>query len=46
MAPLFVERFWNAVNTPILSPDGTLQCICHVTIEVTEQKRAGKKHCG
>jgi PAS domain S-box-containing protein len=37
---VFVERFWNAVNTPIFSEDGMLQCIYHVTIEVTEQKRA------
>jgi PAS domain S-box-containing protein len=37
---VFVERFWNAVNTPIFAEDGTLQCIYHVTIEVTEQKRA------
>jgi PAS domain S-box-containing protein len=37
---VFVERFWNAVNTPIFAKDGTLQCIYHVTIEVTEQKRA------
>ena len=39
-AELFVERFWNAVNTPIFDNDGTLLCIYHVTIEVTEQKRA------
>jgi PAS domain S-box-containing protein len=37
---VFVERFWNAVNTPIFAEDGTLRCIYHVTIEVTEQKRA------
>lgn len=37
---VFVERFWNAVNTPIFDADGTLLCIYHVTIEVTEQKRA------
>ncbi|MFD0756920.1 PAS domain-containing protein [Massilia norwichensis] len=37
---VFVERFWNAVNTPIFDEDGALLCIYHVTIEVTEQKRA------
>jgi signal transduction histidine kinase/ActR/RegA family two-component response regulator len=37
---VFVERFWNAVNTPIFGRDGALLCIYHVTIEVTEQKRA------
>jgi signal transduction histidine kinase/ActR/RegA family two-component response regulator len=37
---VFVERFWNAVNTPIFAEDGSLLCIYHVTIEVTEQKRA------
>jgi PAS domain S-box-containing protein len=37
---VFVERFWNAVNTPIFDAQGKLLCILHVTIEVTEQKRA------
>ncbi|MEN3274928.1 MAG: hypothetical protein V7631_718 [Massilia sp.] len=37
---VFVERFWNAVNTPIFDEQGKLRCIHHVTIEVTEQKRA------
>jgi PAS domain S-box-containing protein len=36
----FVERFWNAINTPIFDDAGELLCILHVTIEVTEQKRA------
>jgi PAS domain S-box-containing protein len=39
-AEVFVERFWNAVNTPIFAEDNSLLCIYHVTIEVTEQKRA------
>lgn len=39
---VFVERFWNAVNTPIFDADGVLLCIYHVTIEVTERKRAEK----
>jgi PAS domain S-box-containing protein len=37
---IFIERFWNAVNTPLFDADGALRCIYHVTIEVTEQKRA------
>jgi PAS domain S-box-containing protein len=37
---VFVERFWNAVNTPIFDENGALLCIYHVTSEVTEQKRA------
>ncbi|XYJ09572.1 PAS domain-containing hybrid sensor histidine kinase/response regulator [Telluria sp. B2] len=36
----FVERFWNATSTPIFDAAGQLLCIHHVTIEVTEQKRA------
>ncbi|MFC5462585.1 ATP-binding protein [Massilia niabensis] len=39
-AEVFVERFWNAVNTPIFDAQGKLLCIYHVTIEVTEQMRA------
>ena len=35
----FVERFWNATNTPIFDAAGKLLCIHHATIEVTEQKR-------
>ena len=37
---VFVERFWNATNTPIFDAAGKLLCIYHATIEVTEQKRA------
>jgi PAS domain S-box-containing protein len=36
----YVERFWDAVNTPVFGDDGELLCIHHVTIDVTEQKRA------
>ena len=39
-AEIFVERFWNAVNTPIFDAQGKLLCIHHVTIDVTDQKRA------
>jgi len=37
---VFVERFWDAVNTPIFDEQGALLCIYHVTMEVTERKRA------
>ena len=37
---VFVERFWNATNTPIFDSAGKLLCIYHVTIEVTAQKKA------
>ena len=37
---VFVERFWSATNTPVFDANGALLCIYHVTIEVTEQKRA------
>ncbi|MDB5793014.1 MAG: sensor histidine kinase [Massilia sp.] len=39
-ADVFVERFWNVVNTPVFDAQGELLCIYFVTIEVTEQKRA------
>ena len=39
-AEVFVERFWNTVNTPIVDAHGTLLCIHHVSTEVTEQKRS------
>jgi PAS domain S-box-containing protein len=42
---VFVERFWNAVNTPIFDAQGSLRCIYHVSIEVTEQKRAEEALC-
>ncbi|WP_119154084.1 ATP-binding protein [Caldimonas tepidiphila] len=32
----FEERFWSAVNSPILHADGQLACIAHSTIDVTE----------
>ncbi|HAV37634.1 MAG TPA: hypothetical protein DCX52_14985, partial [Massilia sp.] len=37
---VFVERFWNATNTPIFDAAGKLLCIYHVTIEVAAQKKA------
>jgi PAS domain S-box-containing protein len=36
----FVERFWNATNTPLFDSDGRLHCILHSTVEVTAQKVA------
>jgi signal transduction histidine kinase/ActR/RegA family two-component response regulator len=36
----FEERFWSAVSTPIFGADGTIQCISHTTIDVTEQVRS------
>ena len=39
-AEVFVERFWNAVNTPVFDQQGKLRCICHVTTDVTKQKQA------
>jgi signal transduction histidine kinase len=35
----FIERFWNATNTPIFDAAGQLRCILHVTVEVTAQKQ-------
>ena len=37
---VFVERFWNATNTPIFDAAGKLLCIYHVSIEVMAQKKA------
>ena len=36
----FVERLWNATNTPIFDAAGQLRCILHITVEVTAQKQA------
>ncbi|GGY91796.1 ATP-binding protein [Pseudoduganella plicata] len=36
----FVERFWDATNTPIFDAAGRLRCILHVSIEVTARMRA------
>jgi signal transduction histidine kinase len=36
----FEERFWSAVSTPIFGADGTVLCISHTTIDVTEQVRS------
>lgn len=35
----YEERYWHALNIPILDADGTLVCIAHRTEDVTEQAR-------
>lgn len=35
----FEERYWRAVNTPVLDGHGQLVCIAHRTEDVTEQTR-------
>jgi diguanylate cyclase (GGDEF)-like protein/PAS domain S-box-containing protein len=35
-APYYEERYWSVVNTPIYDAQGTLLCISHTTIDVTE----------
>jgi diguanylate cyclase (GGDEF)-like protein/PAS domain S-box-containing protein len=37
---VFEERFWNASNTPIFADDGSILCIYHATIEVTNEVKA------
>ncbi|MGI4858216.1 MAG: PAS domain S-box protein [Janthinobacterium lividum] len=36
----FEDMYWSATNTPIYDDDGTLLCISHTTINVTEQVRS------
>lgn len=36
----YEERFWSAVNTPILAADGKVLCISHSTTDVTELVRS------
>lgn len=36
----FEERFWNASNTPIFDDQGSLICISHRTVDITERHRA------
>lgn len=38
----YEERYWRAVNTPILNSTGTLVCIAHRTEDVTEQARVAE----
>lgn len=37
---IFEERFWNASNTPIFGEDGSIVCVYHATIEVTNEVKA------
>lgn len=37
---VFEERFWNASNTPIFAEDGSVLCVYHATIEVTNEVKA------
>ncbi len=36
----FVERYWSALNTPVLGGDGSVEYILHSVEEVTEKVRA------
>ena len=36
----FEDMYWSATNTPIYDDQGTLLCISHTTINVTEQVRS------
>jgi PAS domain S-box-containing protein len=36
----YEERFWSVSNTPIFDKDGTLACISHRTVDVTQRERA------
>jgi signal transduction histidine kinase len=39
---VFDERFWNAVHTPILGPDGAVAYISQSVVDVTDQIAAAK----
>ena len=39
----FEERFWNAVNLPVLGADGQVVCIIHSVEDVTESLRLKQK---
>lgn len=41
----FEERYWNAVNTPVLGPSGELAFIIHRVEDVTELMLSGKISC-
>ena len=38
----FEERFWNAVNRPVVGPDGELRYLIHAVEDVTELVRLGR----
>jgi signal transduction histidine kinase/CheY-like chemotaxis protein len=33
----FEDRYWSATNTPVYDEEGTLLCISHTTIDITDQ---------
>lgn len=39
----FEERYWQPLNTPVLSPDGALACIVHQVEDVTEAQRRARE---
>ncbi|QNA87765.1 PAS domain-containing protein [Massilia sp. Dwa41.01b] len=40
----FEERYWSAVSTPIFGDDGSLECISHSTMDVTEMVALREDH--
>jgi PAS domain S-box-containing protein len=36
----FIERYWKAINKPVLSPDGEVAYIIHSAEEITDQVKA------
>lgn len=39
----FDTRYWQALNTPVLNPDGRVEYIVHVTIDITGVFKLAKK---
>jgi PAS domain S-box-containing protein len=40
----FEERYWSAVSTPVFGDDGSLVCISHSTMDVTEMVAQREDH--
>jgi PAS domain S-box-containing protein len=40
---IFEERYWNALNTPVINADGQVEFILHSVVEVTDQVLAEKR---
>jgi len=36
----FEDMYWSATNTPVYGPEGTLRCILHTTIDITEKVKS------
>jgi len=36
----YEERFWNAVNTPVVDAEGNVCCLLHTSIDITRQVQA------